>query len=528
LAADAYTPPESVPSLDLIDDEVRSGLPSSATRRDGARTAEEVYQYRSLQYLEKREAESDDRFRARPKRTTTVLRGVTDKLAEPVYDPGPTRAWPDDLVVQEWLSRAYAACAVDALLLEAEAAATLNHVAAVQVEATGDARRPIRLWLWKGHQLEVITRDDDPVNPWAVVTIDAVASGPRKIRTRYRAWSAGELREYRTEPFDDATTAGGRRADWLAQAGPTPYPGVLPFVFLRAKPAPSVSTFWEGGIGQPLVALNLDLDRCESNLAEHVEAFLNPIAYARNIQDSQRLFIRPGDFVVLKGTAAQRTGDARSEPDLAYLQAELGVEPARLDMKARCDATLEELGLPLTTIRSDSSTDLSGVAIVAKAVPLTRRTRKRQRQLTEFEQELAAKILAVAAAWYGPQGWPDATRAMAAAREPALVVTWPEPQIPLPTPERDAADAWELEQGLTDPIEVLARRRGITLEQAEALAAQIADRRQRWATLMGEPDTPAPPAPPKPDNPASDDDPVDPADDPAEDPEPAPEPESDD
>ena len=104
----------------------------------------------------------------------------------------------------------------------------------------------------------------------------------------------------------------------------------------------------------------------------------------------------------------------------------------------------------------------------------------------EFEECLAATALAVAGVWYG-----DA-RLIPAATDPELVVVWPEPRIPLPSPERNDSDAWELEQGLADPIEVLARRRGITLGQAEELAIEIAERRAKWSALMGEPTPPDP------------------------------------
>jgi hypothetical protein len=482
MPAEAFTLIASVPDLGAAIDAVRDGLECEKARFESARIASEVYNLRSLQYLEKREGETDDEFRERPKRASRLCRQVVDKLCEPVYDPGPARAWGSDAAVTKFLETVYDEAQANAVLAEAEAAAQLGDVAAVQLEATGDPRGPLRLWLWKAHEFAVFCRDGDPVRPYAVVTKDAIPAGGRKIRTRYRLYTAAERLTFLTDPFDDTDTSGGQRADTLAEVVPNPYQsdgqGVLPFVFVRAKPAATVSTFWEGGLGQSLTEANLELDRALSDLAQHVKEFLNPRAFARNVSIQGRHFERVGSFVRLASTKAAQQGDSNAQPDVFYLQANLGVEAAWYDAREYAAQTLEELGVPVTLARADSMGDLSGVAIVAKALPLEKRTRKRQRLLTEAECELAAKALAVLGVVHRH------ARLVAAARKPALAVTWPEPKIPLPTPERDAQDAAELELGLTDPFEVLARRRGLTIDQAEDLAGQIAERRKRWNALM--------------------------------------------
>lgn len=474
--------PKAIPKLKAVEEEVRAGLPASQARINEAQENEDYYQLHNERHLEKRgEAESPDDFYRKPKRFSRLLRCVTRKLSQPIYPPGPTRQWEGDQSIHEWYEGVARDIDLNVRMKQADRASTLNHVAALQVEATGDPERPLRAWLWKGHEFEVHFLPDDPLTPWAVTTIERIPDGLGRFRTRYRTWSAYERTTWLTAPFDLTTTAGGRRADVAVpeESGASPYPGVLPFVFIRNEPPES--DFWAGGIGTALAQTNRELDRGLTDLAQHVRIFLNPISWARNVSVSSQFFDRVGQFIHLRADPSIKAGDQKGVPELGYLQAQLAVEAAWLDLKTYADQSLEELEVPLTVVRSDASTDLSGVAIVAKSLPLQDRTKERQVEMTEAETEFAATALAVAGQWYGLPGF------VAAAADPKLSVIWPEPRIPLPTPERNQADDWELERGLSDPIEVLARRRGLTLMQATELAAEIAKRRQVWTDLMASP-----------------------------------------
>jgi hypothetical protein len=141
----------------------------------------------------------------------------------------------------------------------------------------------------------------------------------------------------------------------------------------------------------------------------------------------------------------------------------------------------------------DSVSYSSGIEVVARRLPIYEQARVRQRPAGETEAGLFAVTCAVVGTWVGRQaGGASAAELLAAAAAPeALVPVWPEPKIPLPTPERDQADQAELDLGLTDPIEVLARRRGTTLEEAEALAKAIVERRARWNAMQGRAEPPA-------------------------------------
>jgi hypothetical protein len=468
---------DSIPSLDTVEKQILEGLPADAHRIQEAQAAEDFYQFRNFKHLRPRREESQADFQARPKRYSRITRTIVRKLTEPLYSNGPSRTWDGDPTRTEWLEEIYAQAEANSRLMSADRASTLAHVAALQVEATGDPARPIRFWVWKGHELAVFVRDNNPIEPWAVVTIERVPTDTiGRVKTRYRVWSAFERRTYLTdEHLPDSNP--GKSAQLIAsESGPSPYSGVLPFVFVRHEPADSA--FWEGGIGKALVEANAEADRRQCDLAEHMSRYLNPFGYARNIPATASFTNKPGGFTHLQADPAVKTGDQAGQPELGYLQAQLGVQDAWADLRAFLDSTCEELEIPITVIRSDSSTDLSGVAIVAKQMPLIDRTRARQVQFAETEKDLAATVLAVYGTWYGDES------CLQAARESQLCVVWPEPKIPLPTPDRDLADAWELDQGLTDPIEVLARRRGITLAQALELAEQIAERRKQWQAIF--------------------------------------------
>lgn len=476
--------PGSVPSIDLVDEEVQAGLKHDQERLDSALVAENYYRGRGLQYLERRPQETDEDFRGRPKRTSKLTRRVTRLLSSQLWGRPPMREVEGSAAITKWYQSTLAAAQADVRLVAADRSATLGHAAAIEVEASGDPRRPVRLWVWKPHEFTVWTREDDPTDVWAVCTRSRIPHGPGRVRCRYRVWTAFERRTYYTKPYGPMEPTAGRRADQFepAESGPSLYPGVLPFVFVRFESA--VSEFWEGGIGEALCELNGEADRSLSDLAQHVQEHLNPIGWARNLQAGSTIRDTPGRFVHLVGDAGYRTGDGGGEPELGYLQASLAAEQAWDELRTYVDQTLEELEVPAATRPSlDGVTDLSGVAIVAKQMPFIEMARTRQPLAGEVETELFAKVCAVVARHH--EGQPGAAKLEPAARDPRLVTTWPEPKLPLPTADRDQGDQWELEQGLTDPIEVLARRRGITLAQAEDLAAQMAERRKRWATLMG-------------------------------------------
>lgn len=464
---------------DEIESDIRQGLQKDAGRLYEARQVEDYYLLRNEYYMSKRSV--DDSY-DRVIRTSAILRCVVRKLTKPLYSPGPTREWEGDDRVHQWLQVGfYDPAHVTLKMTQADRAAMLHHVSAIQVEATGDLRSPIRLWLWKGDEFLCHFPEDNPLEPDAITTIEHVPLGGGRMQTRYRIWTYEIRRTLLSEPW----RATGNRSFGtfstvkIAESSdePNPYRGIIPFSFVRSEPAECA--FWQGGIGSALMGLNRTLDDQLSDVAQHVKEFLNPRGWVRNVSLESRFLDRVGRFFHLRPDPAARSGDYRAEPDIGYLQANLAVEQAWYDIKTYADSYLEELEIPLTVVRSDASTDLSGVAIVAKSIPIIEWTRARQPEFAEYERNLASVALGVAGTWYGDSGL------LAASEEPErLMCVWPEPRAPIPTSERNESDQWELEQGLADPIEILARRRGVTLSQAEELARDIMERRKIWSALV--------------------------------------------
>jgi hypothetical protein len=81
--------------------------------------------------------------------------------------------------------------------------------------------------------------------------------------------------------------------------------------------------------------------------------------------------------------------------------------------------------------------------------------------------------------------------AAAAARAPGLdlLLSWPEPRIPIPGPERDQSDAWEIGLGVKSRLAVAEERYGLTRAQALEHLKQVADDEREARAILPEPDT---------------------------------------
>jgi hypothetical protein len=196
-----------------------------------------------------------------------------------------------------------------------------------------------------------------------------------------------------------------------------------------------------------------------------------------------------GDRAAVAGEVVKVDASNRDrDPVLQFVQPDLQVDAVWAHVTKLVNQTLQDLDLPLTADVDALSSPESGVAIVARRMPLIDLWRARQERWKASEAELARVTLTVGGNAQGGQ------RGLLAAATAELEVVYPEPQLPLPTPERNTADEWELTQGLTSRIRLVMERRGCTREQAveylEQTIADLVEERDLYADAGLEPGTP--------------------------------------
>jgi hypothetical protein len=467
--AEPYTQAELV-LLTKVRLEVESALKSSEHERKCAAENLDYYHEDNARYIGRKPAESDDDYRDRPKWTSGLTKRAIEVLGDHLYASGPSRKIEDSPAADEWLERAYSDNHVDALWQNADKLSTLNGTCALQVAATGDPDRPIKVHLWERSEFECWAEPGDPLKPFAVVVIDRLDE-----QTTYTIWTRFEYLTYRTKKLAVGQTAGGRVATFVpGESGEHGY-GVLPFAW--AHDELPVRTFIGCGIGTSLRRANHSIDEAMSDLANAIRFYGRPLGFTRNVAKDWRPVIRPGSFNDLPGRERTAGGPGTSEPEAFYLQAQLDIAGINTAIVGYANSTFEEKGVPLSAVRLEQTGVVSGIAIVAEQAPLLTRAQKRQRPYGVYELDLARVTLAVGGAYYAM------AELLAAADDLHMTLTWAEPRIPIPGPDRDLEDQSELEMGLTSTVQILQRRRGLTREQAIAALEQIATDQAELATL---------------------------------------------
>lgn len=459
--AEPYTPAELV-FLTKIRIEVEAALKTSEHERKAASENLDYYHEDQERYIGRKPAEQDDDYRDRPKWCQPIVRRAIEVLGDHLYATGPSRKIEDSPGADEWLEQAYVDNHVDALWQQADKLSTLNGTCALQVAATGDPDRPIKIHLWERSEFEVWAEPGDPLKPFAVVVIDRLDE-----QTTYTLWTRLAYEVYRTEKLAISQTAGGRVATFIpGESGEHPY-GVLPFAW--AHDELPVRTFVGCGIGTPLRRANHSIDEALSDLANAIRFYGRPLGFTRNVSKTWRPVIRPGSFNDLPGREKSAGGPDGSDPEAFYLQANLDIAGIMSAIRDYANDTFESKGVPLSAVRLEQTGVVSGIAIVAEQAPLLTRAKKRQRPYGVYEHDLARVTLAVGGSYY------DTAELAASADDLHMTLTWPEPRIPIPGPDRDQEDQSEIEMGLTSVVQVMQRRRGLTREQAIVAIEQIAE-----------------------------------------------------
>jgi hypothetical protein len=454
-----------------IEREIIAGLPNEQERRAQNLRNIDYYQMRGAKLIPRRDAETDQDYKIRPKRSLPFTRRVIDVLCSKLYCPGPNRSIVDQDVASEWLDEAYTQNLINSLWQRADRMSTLNGMAAFQVSATGDRSRPIKIQLWTGRHEVVPFEHPDVANEIAaVVTIDHIDN-----RTRYTWWTEDFYRVYQTDKLLHGQTSGGRASKYVpALSGDNPY-GIIPFSFVWYElPINGIDSV--EGLGPFLVNLNESIDVEMSDMAQAVQMYHSPIAIAYDADVSWHPIVAPGKWMRVNSVPTDL--ERGPTPRLEYLQGNLDITGGWTNIRGVIDSQLEALGIPLTAYRMDSNTLPSGAALVAEQKPLMDYAMGRREPFRVYETGLARATLTVARAFYRQPG--VTTRG----QELILNLTWPAPTIDLPGPDRDTQDQDSLAMGLESRVMIVMRRFGLSRDQAIEHLQQCVEDEQE-VTEMG-------------------------------------------
>lgn len=462
-----------------VHDKIEAGLPDEAYRLSAAQANAAFFRAQNIGYLENREAETDQDFRNRPHRVCYLTKHAVNRLGAKLYSPAPSRAFRPAGAAANLLHLVYRTARADVAFAAANRWAILNDTAAVQVVCTGNPRKPVRFYVRGAQEFVAYCPPEDPITPWCVVTIAIAQAGVGKKQRVYTCWTADQIREYRTRPVAQFETTGGTRA-YLQQGYPKANPyKCLPFAFFHNE-SPT-DQFWGSGIGDALRVINADVDRELSDLAQAVELFICPDMFSRGTSAEFRYKKAPGRPQKLTSLSEITKGEFDVEADVFFRQPSLAVEQVWYGIEKTVNRLFMDLDIPLCSVRDGSGAPTSGLQVIAENIPYLDYLKDRQQVVTPFEHETAVTVLRCCGAYY------DQPALAAAADTLELDQVWPEPSLPVPSPEADAEDQWDLDNGLASPIEVLMRRRGLTRKQAVEAAMQIKEDNETWASIFPAP-----------------------------------------
>ncbi len=466
--------------------EVESGLRNHRPRLASAIENQAFYDLESDRYQPRREAETEFDFAGRPKRQSGFVQQAVDRLCEHTYNPGPQRTvvagetpragsgLADSLLEQVWETNH-----IDCVMQHAEAQATLNDVCAVQVKCTNDPDKPVDLQLWGGDEFTVFTDPEDPRQAFAVVTIDRYNQ-----RTRYKLWFEDEVRTFLTDQYSADKTAGARVAIQARTEEKNTY-GCIPFAFLHYR-AP-VRQFWTPGPGTFLRKAELRINDRLSELDELISKYGRPIGVFRNVSPTFTPEIGPGRFMRLCRGGTGYTGEGYAdggEPSAEYLQAQLAIESIWVDLEKYVKQTATAVNLPYSALELQYDDAPSGISLIIKSAPLLTRARQRRPIYQLAEMCLARKVLTCAGSHYGHAGLVEQ------AKQLRLLLAWAEPRIPIPGPDRDQSDEWEMQVGIKSRIAVCMERYGLNRDQAVGHIKQVAEDEQTVKEILPQELTP--------------------------------------
>jgi hypothetical protein len=481
-------PGDDTPDLKAILKEVKQGCANHERQLVRARDLQDWYDGESEKFVAFKPDEDALSWLTRPKRISFLTRQAVERLTSHLYKPGPRhRRVTSSPAVDAWYNRVAQDIQLNGLMRQADRLATLHGLCAIGVYPTGNPARPVNYHLFPRQDFVYWASPDDPRVATAVCTITKV--GPDTVR--YRLWTPSHYYTF-FRGKDWGYQAGGWNAARFdpAQSGPHPY-GVLPFAFVTHElPTTELET---RGLGHLLAKINRALNIDKSNLALWVHHYARPLGFVSGVGPEWRPKFIEGGFVPLV-VRHDSTEEAPVIPEARYLESSIDIAALREYIRGEANDALKELDIPISIdVPSYSGSGgaqlASGVSIAAQEASLITYAKGRQPLFELHETRLTALVCRVAASAGEAAGIAPA-ELLAVAADPSLRLAWPEPAIDLPGPDRDTADTFELANALTDPIELLMRRQGMTEPEAIEQYRAIQRRKAIAAALAVDPAAP--------------------------------------
>jgi len=462
-------------------DSIRDGLTNEFNPRiDDAIRNQRFYEGKTEQYIRYRDAENVWDHEQKPKRTTNITRRAVNALCEHLYVPGPARRVENSEEADAWLQSVYEANHVNAKFLRADRLSTLNDVAMFQVaaagtdatldpnvaEAMGDA--PLIIHVRGSEEFAVWCSPETPTKPWAVCVISMYDE-----TRQFQLWTATNIYTFKTEKLGLSQTTGGRVARYVPEeSGENPY-GILPFSFFHYELP--VRDFWNDSPGTDIANANYQLNMDMTDTANSVSIYRNKMMLAYNVRSDWKPIFTPGCITHVPGMPNQtQTG---LEPRIEALEGTIDIGGSWQDMDEYRSVIYEDNGIPEAAIRMKQQSAASGIAILSEQAPLLTRAQARRSMAMIYEKDLARVCFAVSGAYY------DIPENTEVAAQLQLSCTWSEPEIPIPGPERDQADEWEVANNYASEVTVLMRRRGLSRDAAKAELEQVMEDK-KWMNDM--------------------------------------------
>lgn len=390
-------------------------------------------------------------------RYAVLMRRAVSVLSKYLYKNPPKRTIPSNPGVSDYLEFIYRSEGVDAIIQAADRMTYVTDVSAIEVfpnfsPEPGDS--PVKFRLWDGAEIIPMFGPGDAVNPVAVATITTYGNS----QFIARVYTAKAIKTYRI--MDGKAE--------LVEVGAN-YLGVIPFAFFHYEHP--VNYFWSPGIGKALRDMNQHVVRRLTDLSDHITN-LRPKGYAKNCPPQWVVptNLRPDEFVTMPNAFNAQGEGPEAElgwlnPDTSFTQIDWE------DLTNYIDFGLEMLGVPPSAIRMQQQGGTSGVAIQSEQLPLIEEAENRQVPFQRYETNLARITLIAAAAQmeaFKARPVIDPRLLRAAATNLHISFRWPPMTKNRPGPDRDAHDAFLLQNKLKSRVSLAMDNENMTEEEATA------------------------------------------------------------